>query len=316
MRRGFGIKGRVVIAVVLLALVIVGTFACSKYWFDGKLAEKDDEIASLENELALYADTVPVYRLAQDVKGGNACVDTDFELVDFPAKLFANTMLTNLDDIKDFQYKIDYPAGTIVLSEMYTDYSITDSMRYMDVVLDELPIGLEPGDYIDLRIAFPLGQDFIALSQKRVAEINGSTVKLIVDEKDFYYYESCKTDMATFKSTRLYGAEYVEAGIQNPATTYYPVNLEILHTMLLDPNIDTGDYSSILKSREQLENQLYESERVDKSTTVTAGRESISQMYKQAEEKYARMQQEKEKAAARAEKSESTEASSLVINKQ
>ena len=264
-----------------------------------KMEEKEEYIAELEAVISEYEMTSAVYRLKTDVKSENECIETELELVELPVSLITEDMVQDEEDVLGLFYKLGFQAGTILTKDMMEEFVIEDDMRYMDVVLDEIPIGLEEGDYIDIRIAFPLGQDYIALSGKRVAQINGSTVKLIVDGKDFYYYESMKTDMAMYKSTKIYGAQYVEVGIQEKAQTYYPVNLEVLHTMLLDPHIDTGDYSSVIKTREQLEGQLLDSELVDIAKTVTMGKNEISKRFEEASKEYEKIQEKKEKEAAK-----------------
>ena len=40
---------------------------------------------------------------------------------------------------------------------------IEDSTREYDIVANILPIGLKEGDYIDFRIVYPLGEDYIVL---------------------------------------------------------------------------------------------------------------------------------------------------------
>ena len=244
-------------------------------------------------------ETSIVYRLSSDVKAGNACNDYELEAVEVLTEVCAKTNIYDLEDIIGRYYLLDLKVGTMLTSDMFVDYELTNDMRYMDVVFDEIPIGLEVGDYIDVRISFPLGQDYISLSHKQVAEINDSVVKLIVNQEDFYRYESMKTDLATYKSTKIYGAQYIAAGVQDAARIYYPVNLEVLLTMIKDPNIDTEDYSNILVVREQLEEQLMSSDKVDIAKTVTSGKQTISQKFSKASESYEKLQKEKEKEAAR-----------------
>jgi hypothetical protein len=286
----------------------VGIFGMYLF-FQERLAQKDLEIASLQEEVANIEELVVVYRLTADVKSGNECYDYELEPVEVPISAVSERNLISDTDMIGMHYKVNLKQGTWVVKELFEEFILANDMRKMDVVFDEIPIGLEVGDYIDVRISFPLGQDYIALSHKRVDEINGSTVKLIVEQRDFYMYESMKTDIATYQSTKIYGAQYIEAGIQEAATTYYPVNLEVLKTMLLDPNMSTGDYGKVLELRKQLEEQLDNSERVEKSDTVTSGRESISEKFAEAENQYIKLQQDKERnAASEAKEAEEKEA--------
>lgn len=289
-------KKYIVLAFVFL-LFILGVLVLYKF-FQDRLAQKDLEIASLQEEAANIEELVVVYRLTADVKSGNECYDYELEPIEVPISAVLESNIISDTDIIGKHYKVDLKQGTWVVKELFEEFILKNDMRKMDVVFDEIPIGLETGDYIDVRISFPLGQDYIALSHKRVDEINGSTVKLIVEQRDFYMYESMKTDIATYQSTKIYGAQYIEAGIQEAATTYYPVNLEVLKTMLLDPNMSTGDYGKVLELRKQLEEQLGSSERVEVSDTVTSGRRAISEKFAEAENQYLKLQQEKERNAA------------------
>lgn len=282
-----------------LALFIGGGMLALIYYYHTTLEEKNLEITSLKEQLNTVEETSIVYRLSSDVKAGNACNDYELEAVEVLTEVCAKTNIYDLEDIIGRYYLLDLKVGTMLTSDMFVDYELTNDMRYMDVVFDEIPIGLEVGDYIDVRISFPLGQDYISLSHKKVAEINDSVVKLIVNQEDFYRYESMKTDLATYKSTKIYGAQYIAAGVQDAARIYYPVNLEVLLTMIKDPNIDTEDYSNILVVREQLEEQLMSSDKVDIAKTVTSGKQTISQKFSKASESYEKLQKEKEKEAAR-----------------
>jgi hypothetical protein len=285
-----------VLAFVFL-LLILGGLVMYKV-FQDRLTQKNLEIATLQEKVDIIDEMTIVYRLTADVKSGNECYDYELEPIEVPISAVSDTNIISDTDIIGKHYKLNLKQGTWLVKELFEDFIVTKDMRKMDVVFDEIPIGLEAGDYIDVRISFPLGQDYIALSHKRVDEINGSTVKLIVEQRDFYMYESMKTDIATYRSTKIYGAQYLEAGIQEAATTYYPVNLEVLKTMLLDPNMSTGDYSEILKLRKQLEEQLSTSARVEISDTVTSGRTAISQKFADAEEQYRKIQLEKERNSA------------------
>lgn len=270
------------------------------------LKAKNIEIARLDEALNKVEKTNIIYRLSSEVKAGNTCNDYELEAIEVLEDVCTDTNIYDKESIKGKYYLLDLKAGTVLTSDMFIDYDLTDDMRYMDVVFDEIPIGLEIGDYIDVRISFPLGQDYIALSHKQVAKINASVVKLIVNQEDFYRYESMKTDLATYKSTKIYGAQYIAAGVQLAARIYYPVNLEVLLTMIKDPNMETEDYSNIIVLREQLEKQLMNSDKVDIAKTVTSGKQNISQKFSKALESYEKLQREKEKEAAKNKNSNSS----------
>lgn len=292
-------KFRFVLIILLILVAAAVSFIVTKNIYGAKIEKKQMEIDDLNLTLAARLDNCMVYRLKEKVKAGDACLLDNLELVEIPSSSFTKGMCDPDRSYDGLTYKIDFPAGTIIMEDMLTDIEISNLTRYMDVILDEMPIGLEVGDYIDIRIAFPLGQDYIVLPKKKVAQISGQTVKIICEEKDFYMIESCKTDMALFKATRLYASQYVEAGIQTAAEGYYPVTLEILKTMITDPNMTTGDFAETLEEREELEEQLMNSTYVEMAATVTQGKKDLKSIYQKAFEEYDRLQKEKEKQAAK-----------------
>ncbi|WP_433946688.1 hypothetical protein [Paenibacillus sp. SN-8-1] len=114
-----------------------------------------------------------------------------------------------------------------------------DTVREFDVVSSTLPIGLKVGDYIDYRLVYPLGEDYIVLSHKRVEELNGKTVKLHLSESEIHQYQAAIVDyyLKMQSGSMVYMAKYVEPGAQKQATSYYAVPKNILAIMAADPNI-------------------------------------------------------------------------------
>lgn len=282
--------------VLVLLLAAAGVFIMKKN-DENIIAQREAEINKLQQQLDDIGELVTVYQLNTNAKSGTQMQDFQFSMVQIPEYSVPANAITSLPDIEGFYYKISLAGGTIVTSDMLMQQKLTDDERTLDVVLDEIPIGIEIGDYVDIRIAFPLGQDYIAMTHKEVVEINGSTLKLIVSQQDFYSYQSMQTDEALFSSTKAYGSTYIEGGIQTAAQQYYPVSLDVLKTMLLDPNIDTSDYSDVLKRREQLEKQLLSSEKVTINDTVTNGKQSLADKFKQAKDDYDALQAQKQAEA-------------------
>ncbi|BCJ93084.1 hypothetical protein acsn021_06530 [Anaerocolumna cellulosilytica] len=294
---------------VIICMVILGVFGISvlmiQKHYNEKIREAEEEIRVLSTELEAIGPMGVMYQLDMDVKAGNEANDYDLIEVAVPEAAIPEEAALP-EDLEGKSYKIDLKAGFYLTKDMLLDYDLTDDMRKLDVVFNEIPIGLEVGDYIDVRISMPLGQDFCAMPHKKVVAINGSTIKLIVTEKDCYTYESMKTDLSIYSATKIYATQYVEAGIQEASIAYYPVTLEVLETLIKDPNIDTADYSDVLIRRELLETQLMNSDKVDIEEKVTRGKQNISDKFADAKKNYDQMQLDKEKEAAKAEAREST----------
>lgn len=252
-----------------------------------ELTEKDNQINELQTQINYIGELVQVYQLAYSVESGAQINDYDLIPVDVPARL-AMGAVQNIEDLKGTFYKLDIEEGTVLLEHMVLNFELEQDMRYLDVILDEIPIGLKPGDYIDLRISFVLGQDFVGLTHKRVVQINDKTIKLIVNQKDVYIYQSMHVDKAYYKGTKIYGIQYIDGNVQLSGADYYPVRLEVLATLVQDPNIKS-DYSSVsIVDRSKLEKALNFNDEAIKAVleNVIDGKKTLEDLYSKAELAY------------------------------
>ena len=286
------------VMLLMAGILFIATLVAFLYYF-GMTKRTKNELRDLRQTVESYESSLTnVYILGNDVKAGAYVEEADLEMTNIPQDAVSQNAITDASMVEGKIYKTDLAANTPLTEDLLLDMVLTDDMRELDVVMTEVPIGLEPGDYIDVRIAFPLGQDFIAIPHKKVVDINGNVVKLIVEEKDFYANESMKADYGTYQAVKIYGAKYVEAGTQVAATAYYPVSADILKTEILDPNINTSDYSNTLARRKTLEEQLIEADLVEKNDKVTANKTKLEDMFSEAEKAYATLQEQKEQQAA------------------
>lgn len=287
---------------IIGALVVA--LGVTMFAFRTKSKKQQAQIDLLNQEVEdLQNNMEEVYVTSKDVKSGSTVELDSVTTTLLPSDSIPENAVTTEEDLTDKIYKIGLKAGSYITTDMISDYKIHKNMRELDVVMDEIPVGLEEGDYVDIRISFPLGQDYIAMSHKKVLSITGNTVKLIVIEHDFYRYESMKTDLATYQSTKIYAVKYVEAGLQPNGKVYYPPTLEIIKQSILDPNMNSKDFMTMINSRELLEDQLAASKKVDKNQTVTETRNEIKNTFNNAREEYRELEAEKEAAAAAADAS-------------
>lgn len=291
----------IILAAVLFLALAGGAAGMFLYYRDlsGKMEDRLhaawQEAEEFKQQLEAYEVTLtPVWKLVNDVKAGTPVKNYDLELVYVPQESVPENAIQKKALLKGKLYKTALTANTCLTENMIISEEVAADHRELDVVMTEIPIGLEAGDYIDVRITFPLGQDCIAMTKKRVLAIYGNVVKLVVNEEDIYSYESVKTDYGHYRAVRIYGIKYVEAGLQPQAESYYPVNLDVMKTMILDPNMETGDFAETLEFRKQLEEQNL-NELVDEMSKVANNKERLDSMFKEAEREYEQLQREKER---------------------
>lgn len=294
-------KRRIFIAaIVLLVLVIAGVggyFVLNLYNstvrdLHNQVTAQEEELLLLDGDVAYYESLMTeTFCFIRTMRAGEVITIDDIETRLSTIDTTPLDIFTNSEDVIGKTVKVSCSEGTIISQSIVLDIPLKTNDRELDLVLDEVPIAIKEGDFVDIRVSFPLGQDYISLSHKKVIGVYDNVLKLIIDQEDIYTYESMKTDASIYVATKLYAVKYVEPGVQTAAITYYPVSREIMKTMLLDENIDTADYSKILEARLQLEAMLNESDKVEKRKTVTSDKASLITEFKSAQSTYSRLQE-------------------------
>ena len=302
---------------ILFTLLFISVLGLGGYMINKKkndyeqqIAEKENQIQVIQNELDAIGEMDVVYQTAYDVKSGTEVKESDLVTVEVPAKV-SGSYIKEPSEIVGKYYKLNIPAGTPLLDTMVFDFEVTQDMRYLDVVCDEIPIGLEIDDYVDVRISFTFGQDFITMSHKRVAAIYGNTVKLIVDQKDVYTYESMKVDKSVYGGSKIYAIEYLEGGSQEQADNYYPMRTEVLATLVQDPNIKSDLSSFTLVNRSFLEKQLSNAELVE---DIAKSKKDLVKAFEDATKIYQDVVKKSNEAALKAAKEAEKEAKKNNVN--
>lgn len=240
--------------------------------FNSKALAKDEQIDKLNAELSSIGEMVPVYALVSDVKMGKQIQDTDVTEVKVPVGVAGN-FVTDIVSLPESYYRTDMSTGTLLSKDDIYDEALTDDLRYYDVVVNNVPVGLKEGSYVDIRITLPMGEDFVGLSHKKVVAINAGVLKLSLTSKDIHTYNSMLIDSLLYTGTSIYGIEYVEGGAQKPADTYYPVSANILAVAQKDPNLLEAIKADMLQKREGVDKSL--SQFVDESLDSTTSLERI-----------------------------------------
>ena len=213
---------------------------------------------NLKNEQAeLQAATV--YILNKDVQSGGTVTVNDLTPVKVsksvaPTNAASTATITeaetktssNNDESqgKNVVAKINISRGTIVTTDMLgledTQGSDVRKQEYNTIVL---PMDLITGDYVDIRLLLPSGQDFIVVSKKKVeipivAGIDSTdTISMDLSEDEILAMSNAIVEAYMVNGSKLYAAKYTDAGNQEAATPTYPVNGEVAKLVENDENI-------------------------------------------------------------------------------
>ena len=141
--------------------------------------------------------------------------------------------------------KVNMNANTLITTDLISrgDSVVQDDVRKQEYNVVILPIDLTTGDYIDIRLMLPNGQDFIVVSKKEVeipvvGETDSlDTIWVNLSEDEILHMSSAIVDAAKINGAKLYATKYTEPGMQNAATPTYVVSAESSALLQSDPNI-------------------------------------------------------------------------------
>lgn len=142
--------------------------------------------------------------------------------------------------------KIDMGQNTVLTFDMISKGTpVTEDVRKQEYNSIILPTDLVSGEYIDIRLQMPSGQDFIVISKKTVEipTINGmdslETIKLELSEDEILTMSCAIVEAYRINGSKLYATKYVEPGMQEAAIPTYPINGETVALIKADPNVTT-----------------------------------------------------------------------------
>ena len=140
--------------------------------------------------------------------------------------------------------KIDMYANTVITPQMVSEGQITsDDVRTQEYNVVTLLSQLQTGDYIDIRLRMPNGQDFIVVSHKEVTipqvlDVDtGNSIWVNLNEEETLMMSCAIVESYEMNGAKLYANKYVEPGMQDAASPTYIPNAETISLISKDPNI-------------------------------------------------------------------------------
>lgn len=135
--------------------------------------------------------------------------------------------------------KIQLEVGTVLTTDMVnTDGKLDSSdIRLQEYNMVILPTQLAEGEYIDVRLRLPSGEDYIVLSKKYIEQTNANTIWIKVGEDEILTMSNAIVEAYIMEGSLLYATTYSDAGIQEKSTPTYVAKNSVINLMNADPNI-------------------------------------------------------------------------------
>lgn len=230
---------------VLVTLLITGTIIGFLFIQLNKLqTERKTETSAMKE----------VFVVSADINSGDTVSLDKLKKQSVASSMIPSNALTAGDITENTIAKIAVKKGSVITIDMVaeSDAQTTDDVRVQEYNMVLLPTQIQTGDYVDIRLRMPTGEDFIVVSKKRVElpMIDGvdsySSIKLQMSEEDTVVMSNAIVEAYIMKGSVLYAATYVEPGMQNGATTTYVPKATVQDLMYRNPNIVTEAKNALM----------------------------------------------------------------------
>ena len=218
------------------------------------------QISNLNKEMKdIEAEKVSAYVVADTIKSGETLDESKLVFVEITlGGVDTSNLVTTLNmetvldpttgdeiDVYTQKAKVDLNPGTILTNDLlYEDEALTSDVRTQEYNVIIPQSQLQTGEYIDVRLRLPDGQDLIVVSHKQVTvpefedgTLSTNNILMDLTEEEILMMSCAIVESYQMQGSMLYATKYVEPGIQEAATpTYLPndVTITLIHN---DPNI-------------------------------------------------------------------------------
>lgn len=194
------------------------------------------------NSISADNRRIHIVLLSKDIEAGQVIKEDDLnEVAVVPER--KSIASVSIGDCIGKKAKFQMNKGTALNTSMLCiDFKEKKGVRKIPYAYIHNTDALKPGDYIDVRISFPNGADFVLLGKKEVLRTETSDEKeaerlwLGLNEEEILRMSSGVVDAYLFEGAYIYAVLYMNS-VQEPTLVNYPVNKVVQKIMKKDPNI-------------------------------------------------------------------------------
>ena len=163
--------------------------------------------------------------LTKDAKGKESWTDRFF-----PSGKFAKVSLKAGTILGD-SLVTGPDASYFEVDEETNEVKIKSDIRRVEYNMITLGTDVTLGDYVDIRITLPNGQDMIIVSKKEIKSLLGNTVGFDMSEGEIELMQSAIVESYIIKASKIYLTKYIDAGIQKTIAKSYSPTEEVKNLM-------------------------------------------------------------------------------------
>ena len=213
-----------------------------------------------EEKEALKALQVQCYVAADDLESGETItLEEDFTMATVQTTIDQSTLISQDDyeyfdsegnievrynedgtqKYKELVMRVDVPAGAFVTKDMFieADEEVSNTERIQEYNMILLPSQLKNGDYVDIRLSLPTGQDYVVLGKKKVLGTDATGIWFYMDEEEMLTINNAIVESYVIAGSKLYATQYTDPGMQKASEATYTVSGAVLTMIQNSPNI-------------------------------------------------------------------------------
>lgn len=245
------------IIVALICIIIIGgaSLITIIIMTDQIRQEYEDRLIEAQNEK--ISNQRSVYVAEADISAGDVITEDCIKKLTVYASQPQNIYMQ--EDGFGKTALLDIPAGTHLLAGMLTDNSVSDELREVEYGTILVNSNITTDDYIDVRIMFPNGEDYIILSKKvlRGYSVDIGSCFLWLNEEEILRMASAAVDAYLYTGAKIYTTKYIEPSLQDGSYITYKPAISTLLLIQDNPNIlVTAENALSQQVRKAMENRL------------------------------------------------------------
>lgn len=203
--------------------------------------------------------TKEVYVTNQTIIQGQTITNDMLTTTRVHINMIPSGALSSVGDNMVAKYSIG--ANMTITDEMIAEDLPDNDLRETELNTVVLPTNLVEGAYVDLRVQFPNGTDYVVIPELQVKQILNETVWFDLTEEQRALVNSAIVDTYLNEGAKLYCIEYVD---QSQINYFNENNEEIIRGNLTSliksqlPELYSNDYSTTFNDNANIDNEFDE----------------------------------------------------------
>lgn len=260
MKNGFVkwfMKYKVAVIGALAGVLAIGLgVSIYKYNADMKELQLINQQQTEQLNAQIAANNRTGYIATAEIKQGDILQDgVNVSISTFSSSADQSTFATA--DCIGKQAVVNIPAGTPISTNIVAT-TMPEQLNERECTFINLSANLLKGDFVDVRIMFPNGEDYIVVPKVAIQNpvIASNLVYLWLNEYDNELLSAAVVD-ANLHGAFIYTTKYIEPSIQEPNVTTYQPNAAVIDVMKKDKNVVMESEAALsITARESIEERL------------------------------------------------------------